>query len=110
MLFLPLPVVVWGMQIPPGGKKASGPALPTHADISNHARKYGHEAIEALAAQAAEGNLAAMKELLDRGFGKVGQPLEITGADGGPVPLELGISPVIAAALQAIRKAGESAQ
>lgn len=79
--------------------------------IIDRARQYGPACVDTLADVAANGTDAARVSaagvLLDRGFGRVGQPIELTGANGGPVPLELGISPAIAAALQAIKEAAE---
>lgn len=87
----------------------SRPVTPN--DIIDRARQYGPACVDALADVAANGTdaarVSAAGTLLDRGFGKVGQPIELTGADGGPVPLELGVSPAIAAALQAIKEAAE---
>lgn len=83
----------------------------TPQDIIDRSRQYGPACVDALADVAANGTdaarVSAAVNLLDRGFGKVGQPIELTGADGGPVPLELGVSPAIAAALQAIKEAAE---
>lgn len=80
-------------------------------DIMTRAQRFGPAAIDGLADIAANGSdaarVSAINSLLDRGFGKVGQPIELTGANGGPVPLELGISPAVAAALQAIKEAAE---
>lgn len=85
----------------------SRPATPQ--TIIDRARQYGPACVDALADVAANGSdasrVSAASTLLDRGFGKVGQPIELTGADGGPVPLELGISPAIAAGLQLIKEA-----
>ena len=79
----------------------------TPQDIIDRARQYGPAGIDGLADVAANGSdsarVAAINSLLDRGFGKVGQPLEVTGPDGGPVSLEMGVSPAIAAALKALR-------
>lgn len=49
----------------------------------------------------------AARELLDRGYGKVGQPIEVTGPEGGPVSVEVGVSPAIAAALKTLRGMAE---
>ena len=71
--------------------------LPTHAAIVEQAKSYGPACIRALADEVANNagapRVNAAKELLDRGYGKVGQPIELTGAGGGPVELSVGLSP-----------------
>lgn len=44
--------------------------------------------ILSLLAQAAKGNINAIKEVLDRNFGKEAQPVELTGRDGQPIEIE----------------------
>lgn len=44
--------------------------------------------ILSLLAQAAKGNINAIKEVLDRNFGKEAQPVELTGKDGQPIEIE----------------------
>lgn len=87
----------------------SKPATPR--DIIDKARQYGPACVEALADEVANGEgsarISAANSLLERGYGKIGQPIELTGADGGPVPLELGVSPAIAAALNRLRGVSE---
>lgn len=56
-------------------------------DIKEAAREYGPKAIEVLAnimltADSQGTQIAAAKELLDRGYGKATQPTEISGKDG----------------------------
>ena len=67
----------------------SRPATPQ--DIIDRARQYGPACVDALADVVANGGdapkVTAANSLLDRGFGKVGQPIEMTGADGGPVQI-----------------------
>lgn len=90
----------------------SKPVTPN--DIIDRARQYGPASVDALADVAANGTdaarVSAASTLLDRGFGKVGQPIELTGTDGGPVALEVGLSPAVAAALEAIKAAGEAVE
>lgn len=65
------------------------PATPQ--DIIDRARQFGPACIDALADVAANGSdasrVSAANSLIDRGFGKVGQHVEMTGPDGGPVQL-----------------------
>lgn len=85
------------------------PALPLHKlpnqqNIVDQARSYGPACVRALADEVANAagapRVTAAKELLDRGYGKVGQPIELTGADGGP--LEVNLSANIANVLRAV--------
>lgn len=62
------------------------------ADIKAMAQQYGPEAIEKLAylmnfAESQQAQIAATKELLDRGYGKAVQAIEASGKDGGPIEL-----------------------
>ncbi len=81
--------------------------LPSHASIVEQAKSYAPACIRALADEVANAagasRVNAARELLDRGYGKVGQPIEVTGQDGGPVSVEVGVSPAIAAALKTLR-------
>ena len=61
----------------------------------------------ALIKKALAGDVAAFSAIRDTIGEKPTDKLEHSGADGGPVPLELGISPAIAAALQAIHEVSE---
>ena len=77
------------------------------ADSFQHqtsSKVYGPACIEALAHEAKNNvgapRISAANSLLDRGFGKVGQPIELTGPGGGPVDLTVGISPDVAAMLK----------
>ena len=108
-------------------KKRAAPPLSkpaTPADIVDKARQYGPLAIEVLvqvaraerevdgkvvpdAGTSAAARVSAANALLERGYGKAGQPVEVTGRDGGPLPVELDISPAIAAALAKIREITE---
>lgn len=85
------------------------PATPQ--DIIDCARQYGPACIEALADEVANNSgpsrISAAKELLDRGFGKIGQQVELTGAEGKPLAVEIGISPTVAAALKSLNNLGE---
>ena len=74
-----------------GGRKKGVPNKAT-AEIRTIASKYGPEAVRELARLATEAEseaarVAAIKELLDRGFGKSPQPL--TGEDGGAIQHEV---------------------
>lgn len=85
--------------------------LPSHASIVEQAKSYAPACIRALADEVANAagapRVNAARELLDRGYGKVGQPIEVTGPDGGPVSVEVGVSPAVAAALKALRGMAE---
>lgn len=92
-------------------KRRYGLPLPrpcTPDEIIDKARQYGPASVEALADEMANGNgmarIVAANSLLDRGFGKVGQPVELTGKDGAPVALEHGVSPEVQAALAALHE------
>lgn len=72
-----------------GGRTKGTPNRIT-ADIKALAQQYGAEAVEALVEiMRKHGNdttrIAASKELLDRGYGKAMQGVELTGKDGAPV-------------------------
>ena len=97
--------------------KKQRPALPlsrpcTPEDIIEKARQYGPACIETLADVMTDGDTAASRvsaanALLDRGFGKVGQPLEVTGKNGGP--LQISVSPALSAALAQLKGSGSDA-
>lgn len=73
-----------------GGRVKGTPNKAT-ADIKAIAQEFGEEAIKHLVEIARDGDaphaarVAAVKEILDRGYGKARQPLEHTGAEGGPI-------------------------
>jgi hypothetical protein len=79
--------------------------LPTHSNIVECAKSYGPACIRALADEVANNTgaprVSAANALLERGYGKVGQPIELTGPDGGPVDVNVDISPDVAAMLRA---------
>ena len=52
--------------------------------------------VEALLAKAEDGDMTAIKEIFDRIEGKAIAKTEISGADGSPIPLNIGISFVTA--------------
>jgi hypothetical protein len=92
----------------PGKRKKRLPALPlyklpSHGDIVARAKSYAPACIRALADEVANNagapRVSAANALLERGYGKVGQPLEISGMDGGPVEIHVSLSPKVAAAL-----------
>ena len=80
----------------------------TPQDIIDRARQYGPACIDALADVVANGSdapkVSAANSLLDRGFGKVGQPIEMTGPDGGPVQLaeQVTLSPAVIALINKV--------
>jgi hypothetical protein len=74
------------------------PALPLHKlpnqqSIVDQARRYAPACVRALADEVANNSgaarVSAANSLLERGYGKVGQPIEVTGKAGGPVEIEL---------------------
>lgn len=72
-----------------GGRVAGTPNKAT-ADIKALAQEHCITAITMLAtimttSESDQAKIAAAKELLDRGFGKSLQGVELTGKDGGPV-------------------------
>ncbi|MCL2656825.1 MAG: hypothetical protein FWD62_05275 [Betaproteobacteria bacterium] len=72
------------------GGRTKGTPNKTTADVKALAQRYGKQAIERLAklmtsAESEATQVAAAKELLDRGYGKSKQAVELTGEDGGPI-------------------------
>jgi hypothetical protein len=69
----------------PGGRPKA--VMPDGRTLSEAAREHSPEALRVLveALSNPDTALAAAKEILDRGFGRPAQALEITGEDGGPV-------------------------
>ena len=78
----------------------------TPEEIIDRARQYGPACVDALADVAANGSdsarVSAASTLLERGFGKVGQQVELSGAVGSNVDMSLSISPAVAEALKSI--------
>ncbi|TCK87348.1 hypothetical protein B0G74_7887 [Paraburkholderia sp. BL9I2N2] len=71
------------------GGRVKGSVNRVTADIKALAQSFGAEAIQTLVsiAQASESDqakISAVKELLDRGYGKAVQAMEIAGKDGAP--------------------------
>lgn len=77
--------------LPKTGGRQKGTPNKITADIKEIAQSFGEEAITHLVEIARNGNappaarVAAVKEILDRGYGKAKQDVELTGANGGPV-------------------------
>lgn len=70
-----------------GGRKV-GSVNKVTADIKALAQSFGAEAINSLIeiarnSESDQARIAASRELLDRGYGKPLQGVELTGADGG---------------------------
>lgn len=82
----------------------SRPVTPD--EIIDRARQYGPACVDTLADVAANGSdsarVTAASTLLERGFGKVGQHVELSGAVGSNVDMNLSISPAVAEALKSI--------
>lgn len=75
----------------PGGRpKAEG-------EVRDLARKYTKDAIERLVhwmkSENAKASVVASQALLDRGYGKPGQAVELTGKGGGPLQAVIQIGP-----------------
>lgn len=77
--------------LPKSGGRQKGTPNKITADIKEIAQSFGEEAITYLVEIARNGDappaarVAAVKEILDRGYGKAKQDVELTGANGGPV-------------------------
>lgn len=82
--------------MPPGGKREGagrpkGSRNKVTADIKEIAQGFGEEAITHLVEIARDGDaphaarVAAVREILDRGYGKARQELEHVGKDGGAI-------------------------
>lgn len=82
--------------MPAGGKREGAgrkKGVPNRitADIKELAQSFGEEAIKGLVEIARDteappaARVAAIKEVLDRGYGKAKQGIEMTGENGGPV-------------------------
>ena len=75
----------------PGAGRKKGSLNKTTADVKVLAQQYGDDAIKALVDIAlspehpAAARVSAANALLDRGYGKPTQAVELTGKDGGPV-------------------------
>lgn len=77
--------------LPKTGGRQKGTPNKVTADIKEIAQSFGREAITHLFEIARNGDappaarVAAVKEILDRGYGKARQDVELTGANGGPL-------------------------
>lgn len=76
-----------------GGRTAGTPNKIT-ADIKALAQEHGVTAITMLAtvmttAESDQAKIAAAKELLDRGYGKATQAVELGGPNGGPIDMNM---------------------
>ena len=74
-----------------GAGRPKGSRNKVTADIKAIAQSFGEEAIKGLieisrdAEAPHAARVAAFREVLDRGYGKAKQGIEMTGGDGGPV-------------------------
>jgi hypothetical protein len=76
--------------LPKTGGRQKGSLNRVTADVKALAQNHGGEAIAMLAtilttSENDSARIAAAKELLDRGYGKSMQAVELSGADGGPI-------------------------
>lgn len=75
----------------PGAGRRPGSATKATADVIALAQQHGDKAIKALVEiatsdkQPAAARVSAANALLDRGFGKPSQAVELTGKGGGPI-------------------------
>ena len=82
----------------PGAGRRKGASDKVKADVRALAAEYGAAAVRALADiatasdQPAAARVSAANALLDRGFGKPPQAVELTGAAGGPME-HVGMTP-----------------
>lgn len=72
-----------------GGRRAGTPNKST-AEVKAYAQKFGQDAIGILAdlmyhSEDEKTRIAAAKEILDRGYGRPAQAMELTGKDVGPI-------------------------
>jgi hypothetical protein len=79
-----------GTPRPEGAGRKKGTPNKITADIKALAQEHGATAITILAtilttAESDQAKIAAAKELLDRGYGKAAQSLEMSGPDGQPM-------------------------
>lgn len=107
------------------GKRGRGPGRPFQPGQSGNpagrrpdgalrelARAHTEEAVATLASIMADAGappsarVQAAQALLDRGWGRAPQSLEVTGAEGGPVKV-LTWAETLAAAADAVRQSGE---
>jgi len=76
---------------PKTGGRQKGTQNKITADIKELAQSFGDEAIKSLIEIVRDGEaphaarVAAIREVLDRGYGKAKQGVELTGDGGGPV-------------------------
>lgn len=76
-----------------GARRGSGrpPGSKTNRSLDKVAQRYGRKAIKELweIAQGSDSDIArvqAIREILDRGYGKTAQPHKHGGMDGGSIP------------------------
>jgi hypothetical protein len=72
------------------GGRVKGTPNKITADVRALAQEYGEDAIRELAtilttSENHSARIAAAKEILDRGYGKATQSVEMAGPDGGPM-------------------------
>lgn len=82
--------------LPKTGGRTKGARNAATADVKALASQYGAQAVAALAEiatspdQPASARVSAANSLLDRGYGKPNQAVELTGKDGAPlIPAKL---------------------
>jgi hypothetical protein len=75
---------------PPGSGRKRGTPNKATAEVRTLAQRHGPDVIEELARIALRGlddraRVAACRELLDRGYGRPGQAVEVSGVGGAPL-------------------------
>jgi hypothetical protein len=83
-----------GRPRPAGAGRKKGTPNKVTSEVKELARQYGQEAVDTLAqlmrsAESEQAQIAAAKELLDRGYGKATQPLEHSGAGGEALSIKV---------------------
>ncbi|MDR2572729.1 MAG: hypothetical protein LBC94_00035 [Desulfovibrio sp.] len=78
-------------------KKSCG--VLRYSDVQRSLQERAPQLFEILFEKAKDGDLASIKEYLDRAYGRAPQSIDIGGAGGGPVAVDVKLSPELAAAL-----------
>ena len=75
------------------GGRPTGPATiereKAKAYIAINIGKYMPQIFKALIKKASKGDVLAIRELFDRGFGKASQAIEMSGKDGNPLLIQI---------------------
>lgn len=69
----------------PGKSPNPGGRPKSEKEVAKAIQLRGQELVDRLFTLSEEGNVPAIKELFERGYGKAKQVIELTGHDGGPI-------------------------